>query len=72
MVVTNVGGLAEVVPDGKVGFVADPNPDSIATAIVKFYQQDSIPNLHDNILREKQKYSWETFIKVMMNAVFGK
>lgn len=71
MVVTNVGGLAEVVPDGKVGFVAEPEPKSIADAILKFYQPNSIPNLQQNIINEKKKYSWEVFTTVMMNAVFG-
>ncbi len=70
MVVTNVGGLAEVVPDGKVGFVAEPNPTSIADAILKFYLPDSLPNLHQDILNEKKKYTWETFTDVMMQAVF--
>ena len=69
MVVTNVGGLAEVVPDGKVGFLAEPNPTSIADAILKFYQPGSIPQLHENILLEKRKYTWDTFTKVMMGAV---
>ncbi len=72
MVVTNVGGLPEVVPDGKVGFVAEPDPRSIADAILKFYQPDSIPGLRENILAEKKKYSWDTFTGVMMQAVFGK
>ncbi len=72
MVVTNVGGLAEVVPDGKVGFVAEPDPTSIADAILKFYEPNSIPGLQQNIFAEKQKYSWETFTDVMMKAVYGK
>lgn len=71
MVVTNVGGLAEVVPDGKVGFVAEPNPQAIADAILKFYTPDSLPGLKENILAEKKKYSWETFTEVMMRAIFG-
>jgi len=70
MVVTNVGGLAEVVPDGKVGFVAEPDPASIAEAILKFYQPGSIPDLQYNILQEKKKYTWDTFTDVMMAAVF--
>jgi len=69
MVVTNVGGLAEVVPDGKVGFVAEPNPTDIAAAILQFFQPGSIPNLHENILHEKNKYSWSTFVKAMMETV---
>jgi len=73
MVVTNVGGLPEVVPDGKVGFVAEPAPASIADAILKFYHSGSIPNLHQNILNEKKKYSWETFTKVLIDtAMQGK
>ena len=69
MVVTNVGGLPEVVPDGKVGFVAKPEATSIADAIVKFYQPDSIPDLLPNILREKRKYTWDAFTRVVMDAV---
>lgn len=62
MVVTNVGGLAEVVPDGKVGFVTAPDPTEIATAIVRFFQPGSLPNLQQNIAAEKQKYSWDTLL----------
>lgn len=72
MVVTNVGGLPEVVPNGKVGFVAEPEPTSVADAILKFYQPNSIPNLSENILNEKKKYLWSTFTKVMMGAVYGR
>jgi glycosyltransferase involved in cell wall biosynthesis len=68
MVVTNVGGLAEVVPDGKVGFIAEPEPSSIAECILRFFN-NGIPAFHQNILIEKEKYSWETFTSVMMNAV---
>jgi len=63
MVVTNVGGLAEVVPDGKVGFVAEPDATSIADAIIKFYTPASLPNLQENIATEKQKYSWDTLLQ---------
>ena len=38
MVVTNVGGLASLVPHEKVGLVAEPSPQSIADAILRFYQ----------------------------------
>ena len=68
MVVTNVGGLAEVVPDGKVGFVAEPEPASIASAILKFYEPGSIPDLRQNILDEKKKYSWDAFTTVLLGA----
>jgi glycosyltransferase involved in cell wall biosynthesis len=67
MVVTNVGGLAEVVPDGRVGFVTQPDPTEIATAIVRFFEE-GIPNLQDNIQAEKQKYSWDTFLKNLLGV----
>ncbi len=69
MVVTNVGGLAEVVPDGKVGYVTGSEPKAIADAILKFFQPNSIPNLHENLLEEKRKYSWETFVNTLMEVI---
>jgi glycosyltransferase involved in cell wall biosynthesis len=69
MVVTNVGGLAEVVPHGKVGFVAEPDTASIAQAIVRFFDGEPIPQLADNIAAEKKKYLWETFTQAMFAAV---
>lgn len=69
MVVTNVGGLPEVVPDGKTGFVTSPDATEIATAILKFYEPNSIPNIAKNIKQEKEKYSWSTFIKSLMSVV---
>ena len=72
IIVTNVGGLAEVVPDGKVGFVAEPDPASIAGAVLKFFGPASIPGIRDNILHEKQKYQWDTFTRVLLSTAFGK
>lgn len=68
MVVTNVGGLAEVVPDGKVGYIAEPNFVAIAEAILKFYNTP-IPNLYENIMLEKKKYSWDSFVKLAMSTI---
>lgn len=69
MVVTNVGGLAEVVPDGKTGFVTQPEPKLIADAILKFFEPNSIPDLQQNIAHEKEKYSWATFINNLLGVV---
>ena len=70
MVVTNVGGLAEVVPDGKTGFIANPDPASLAEAILHFFQPGSIPALHENILREKEKYTWAAFVDKLFSTAF--
>jgi len=68
MIVTNVGGLPEVVPDGKTGIVATPESKSIADAIVRFYTVP-IPNIHENIQQEKKKYSWEEFIGKLLSLM---
>jgi len=57
MIVTNVGGLPALVPDQKAGLVCEPEPRSIADAILRFYELGEeyfIPHLRS----EKQKYAW--------------
>jgi len=69
MIVTKVGGLHEVVPDGLVGFVTQPEPTAIADAIIRFFDHP-IPDLQQNLLAEKKKYSWEVFIEALMRTAF--
>jgi len=58
MLVTNVGALADTVPDGKVGVVVEPNVISIAKGIENLYAS-GIDHYLKNIKEEKKKYSWE-------------
>ena len=57
MLVTDVGGLAEIIPNGKVGYVVQPNGKSIADALLDFCINR--PDFSDGIKEEKKKYSWE-------------
>lgn len=59
MITTNVGGLAEIVPDGRVGYVINANSKEIADAIVRFYGEDKEAEFAANVKIEKEKYSWE-------------
>jgi len=64
MIVSNVGGLPVLVPHKKVGLVAEPDANSIATAILDFYELGEnyfIPHLRT----EKQKYSWANLVKTI-------
>ena len=63
MVVTNVGGLPEIVPDGKVGYVVNPDPKEIADAILRFFQHADKDSFHENIKEEKKKYQWDILVK---------
>jgi glycosyltransferase involved in cell wall biosynthesis len=64
MIVTNVGGLPALVPHKKVGLVCEPNPSSIADAIISFYAMDN-DSFQQNIQQEKQKYSWVNFVQAI-------
>lgn len=63
MLVTNVGGLSEIVPNGKVGYVVEPEPKAIADAIVDFYSNHRELLYRDNIRIEKKKYAWSEMLK---------
>ncbi|MFY7964285.1 MAG: glycosyltransferase [Chitinophagaceae bacterium] len=57
MLVTNVGGLPDLVPNEKVGLIADPNAASIAQKIKELYTFGE-NHFINNIKEEKKKYSW--------------
>ena len=58
ILVTNVGGLPEVVPNNKVGYVVDVSSESISTAINEFYENEREIEFIENVKEEKKKYSW--------------
>jgi glycosyltransferase involved in cell wall biosynthesis len=67
MIVTNVGGLPSLVPDKKVGLIAEPNAESIAEKIVEFFQLGEdyfLPSLKE----EKKKYSWKNMVEAIVNG----
>jgi glycosyltransferase involved in cell wall biosynthesis len=68
MLVTNVGGLPDLVPDGKVGLVAEPVPAAIATQILRLYELTEsffLPQL----VEEKKKYDWKILVDVILRLV---
>ncbi len=62
MVVTNVGALPRLVPHGKVGYVCEPNPESIADTILKFFEGNPERFLAQ-LIEEKKKLSWSKLIE---------
>jgi len=67
MIVTNVGGLPEIVPDGKVGYVVEPDALQIARAIEKIYENNNLQLMSENMTTEKQRFSWEHFAEQLEN-----
>ena len=72
MIVTNVGGLAEIVPDGKTGFVTRANAVEIADAIIKINTPHSLPDFETALEIQREKFSWkkivQTIIKLKKNT----
>lgn len=60
MVVTNVGGLAKMIEDGKSGLVAEPTPQSLADHIIEFFELGETHFL-PYVRLQKQKLSWSSF-----------
>ena len=59
MVVTDVGGLAEIVPDGRVGYVCAPTAEGVAAAIDRMYEGDALDRFRRNCVGERRRFSWE-------------
>ena len=59
MIVTGVGGLTEMVPNEKVGFVVEVSPKAIAVAVNRFYMENREEEFTKGAEKEKAKYSWK-------------
>ncbi len=59
MIVTDVGGLPEIVPDGRVGYVCRPDAASIARALERIYETGTLDRMRIDIQEERRRFSWE-------------
>ena len=62
MIVTNVGGLPELCPHEKVGYICDVDDQAISDAIHRFFNETDINTMVENIKIEKAKYSWDILV----------
>lgn len=69
MVVTNVGGLPEIVPDGICGFVVDVSPESIAEAVNRFFRENLADTFIKNVSRKKREFSWGNFSEILIESI---
>lgn len=59
MLVTNVGGLGEIVHHGKMGYAVAPDAGQIAECLRDYYNQRRQAEFTDYLLHEKNKYAWD-------------
>ena len=66
VITTDVGGLAEVVPDGRAGLVVPPDdPAALADAMVRFAEDDLGPALEAGVARERRRYTWDRLAEAL-------
>jgi len=64
--VTNVGGLSEIIPDKIAGYVVNSSGKAIAEAIKDYFENNRMAAFTEGMKKEKQKYDWKIFV----NEVF--
>ena len=69
MIVTDVGGLAQLCPHEKVGYVTSTNPEDIGNAILRFFEEGDQQQFIENIIEEKKKYSWSILVRNIFETI---
>jgi D-inositol-3-phosphate glycosyltransferase len=59
MLVTDVGGLREIVPDGRCGYIVKPESEAITAALIDFFDNDRKEEFSAGVKQEKEKFSWD-------------
>ncbi len=68
VITTDVGGLAEVVLDGRTGLVVPPNAASeLSAAIVKFFSEGLAAKFSAGVSEQKRLYSWDNLVNAIQN-----
>ena len=63
VIVTNVGGLPEIVDEGKSGFTISPeNPEELAVVLAENLDNSTFFGMSKYITTFKEKFSWEYFV----------
>ena len=67
MLVTDVGGLAELVPHGKVGYICQQDSKEIAESITDFYEENREKDFSAGAAEEKEKFTWNYLSNALLN-----
>ena len=68
MLVTDVGGLAELVPHDKVGYVTSIDTKEIADSILNFYSDNREEEFVENIKEERNRFTWDSMLDKLLTA----
>jgi len=68
MLVSNVGGLPEIVTDGVSGYVTPPEPAAIAAAMRDFFENHRAASLAEGVKKEKERFAWGRFVATVLGS----
>lgn len=60
IIVTNVGGLKEIVPDGVVGYVVDSSVAGVVDGLNRIYESGRLEMFTRNMEHERKRFSWSS------------
>ena len=62
VIVTRVGGLQEIVPDGRVGYVCDPTVEGVADALGRMHEPGRVEQFSEAMVEERKRFTWEAMV----------
>ena len=70
VIATNVGGLPDVIDDGKTGYLTEPeNSEQLAEAIIRFYEENREADFSENVRREAFRFSWDRMVETVTDLI---
>jgi glycosyltransferase involved in cell wall biosynthesis len=65
MIVTRVGGLPEIVDDGRSGYVVDVSPEAVAGAIRDYFVENRQEAFTEGVRAAKYRFSWAHMVQTL-------
>jgi D-inositol-3-phosphate glycosyltransferase len=70
VIASNVGGLSEVVQDGRTGYlVPSGNPEALARRIVQYFRERKRDEFEANIEHFRDQLNWSQVVKTLIEVV---
>ncbi|MDQ1353985.1 MAG: hypothetical protein QG657_4294 [Acidobacteriota bacterium] len=68
VVTTDIGAFADVVLEGKTGFMVPPADEkSLAEAIIKMYRDGCIPRMEEEVRQYKKQFEWSYMVERLLS-----
>ena len=58
IIVTRVGGLAEIVPDSRVGYVVESSVEGVLDGLERIYADGQLETFAEAMTEERKRFSW--------------